>query len=72
MPDREQKIRERAHQIWEAEGRPEGRELEHWHRAADEIAKEASETPTVRVPLAPDAAARPLRDTAANKSKAAR
>jgi Protein of unknown function (DUF2934) len=22
-----------AHEIWEADGRPEGRHLEHWHRA---------------------------------------
>ena len=72
MPDREQRIRERAHRIWEAEGRPEGRELEHWQRATDEIAKEASEAPTVRMPLTPNAAAGPLRDEAANKSRAAR
>jgi hypothetical protein len=33
MADTEQRIRERAHQIWEEEGRPEGREREHWDRA---------------------------------------
>ena len=33
MADTEQRIRERAHQIWEEEGRPEGREREHWERA---------------------------------------
>ncbi|HCJ29065.1 MAG TPA: DUF2934 domain-containing protein [Pseudomonas sp.] len=33
----DERIRERAHQIWEAEGRPEGREAEHWARARDEI-----------------------------------
>jgi Protein of unknown function (DUF2934) len=42
MNDREQQIRERAHQIWEEEGRPQGREREHWERAAREIdAREA-------------------------------
>jgi hypothetical protein len=31
--DREQRIRERAHSLWEEEGRPEGRADEFWHRA---------------------------------------
>lgn len=35
--DREEQIRARAHQIWEEEGRPEGREQEHWNRAAREM-----------------------------------
>jgi hypothetical protein len=26
-------VRARAHQIWEDEGRPEGREKEHWDQA---------------------------------------
>jgi hypothetical protein len=30
-------IRERAYAIWEAEGRPQGRELHHWEQAAREI-----------------------------------
>ena len=37
MNDREQRIRERAHQIWEKEGQPEGRERDHWERAEREI-----------------------------------
>ncbi len=36
-PDREQAVRERAYAIWEEEGRPHGRDLDHWHRAAAEI-----------------------------------
>jgi hypothetical protein len=31
-------IRERAYWLWEEEGRPEGRELDHWYRASREIA----------------------------------
>ena len=52
MPDREQKIRERAHQIWEQEGRPDGREQEHWERPSREVdAKEGSEgTPSGDAP----------------------
>lgn len=52
--DRDQRIKERAHQIWESEGRPEGREHEHWQRARREIETEAAEAPTVRMPLRPD------------------
>jgi hypothetical protein len=37
MSDREQEIRQRAYQIWESEGRPEGCESEHWERACREI-----------------------------------
>jgi hypothetical protein len=33
MEDSEQRIRERAYRIWEEEGRPEGRDKEHWERA---------------------------------------
>jgi hypothetical protein len=34
----EEDIRARAYAIWEDEGRPEGQHLEHWRRAADEVA----------------------------------
>src|SRR5689334_23583134 len=33
MDETEQRIRERAYRIWEEEGRPEGRDREHWERA---------------------------------------
>ncbi len=36
MPN-EDEIRQRAHAIWEQEGRPEGRQEEHWHRASTEL-----------------------------------
>ncbi|KAA0582051.1 DUF2934 domain-containing protein [Azospirillum sp. B21] len=34
---RNRMIQERAYQIWEEEGRPEGREQEHWLRAEAEV-----------------------------------
>ena len=34
---REQAIRERADEIWEQEGRPDGKDLDHWLRAEAEI-----------------------------------
>ena len=38
--DRQERISERAYQIWVAEGRTHGRHDEHWHRAEREIAEE--------------------------------
>jgi hypothetical protein len=42
-------IRERAYAIWEQEGRPDGREWDHWVRASREIADtpSAKAAPTV-------------------------
>jgi hypothetical protein len=37
---KEQRIKERAFQIWLAEGRPSGRDREHWRAAEREIADE--------------------------------
>jgi hypothetical protein len=36
----EQTVRERAHAIWEAEGRPQGRHAEHWQMALSEFERE--------------------------------
>ncbi len=33
MDDTERRIRERAYQLWDEDGRPQGREAEHWERA---------------------------------------
>ncbi len=33
----EQRIRDRAYEIWEREGRPQGKDAEHWVRACDEV-----------------------------------
>jgi hypothetical protein len=37
MSERDQRIRQRAYEIWEEEGRPDGQHGEHWDRAAREI-----------------------------------
>ncbi|WP_035708379.1 DUF2934 domain-containing protein [Niveispirillum irakense] len=34
------RIRQRAHEIWEREGRPLGREAQHWEQARNEIAQQ--------------------------------
>jgi hypothetical protein len=35
-----ERIRVRAYQIWEQEGRPHGRDREHWHEAERQLAVE--------------------------------
>jgi hypothetical protein len=57
-------IRERAHALWEADGRPEGRQEEHWYKALMELAG----TSTVK----PNATrARRIKSTAPRSKKAA-
>ena len=34
---REHLVRSRAYAIWESEGRPDGRDVEHWMRASQEL-----------------------------------
>jgi hypothetical protein len=41
----EEDISARAHEIWEAEGRPEGRDREHWFRAKEEVAAGGDDHP---------------------------
>jgi Protein of unknown function (DUF2934) len=40
-PIQEQHIQERAFQLWEAEGKPEGRINEYWHRARELLEDES-------------------------------
>jgi hypothetical protein len=43
--NRDERIRQRAYEIWEREGRPEGSHDEHWRRAAEEeLAREGART----------------------------
>jgi hypothetical protein len=41
-PEHEQRVRERAYHLWEAEGKPHGRDVEFWQRAREQIATEES------------------------------
>jgi hypothetical protein len=42
----EEQIRERAHQLWEAAGKPEGRQDEFWQQAERELGRpEQSDNP---------------------------
>ncbi|AWJ82077.1 hypothetical protein TSH58p_00580 (plasmid) [Azospirillum sp. TSH58] len=59
--DREDRIRHRAYEIWERDGRPEGRGEEHWAQACAEIEAEdrtaATAEPVAMVAAVKDAAA---------------
>ena len=52
MQDQE-RIRQRAHEIWEGEGRPEGRHAEHWTQASREIEAQGGRAPPP-APATPD------------------
>ena len=56
-------IRSRAHELWEAEGCPEGKELDHWFQAMDEylslVEKDGENSPG-DPSLAQDTEKRPL------------
>lgn len=45
MTDHDERIRQRALEIWEEEGRPEGREYSHWLRARADVRAEEDERP---------------------------
>lgn len=44
--DRDELIRSRAYELWEAEGSPHGRHDEHWAQAAQEIDEAQDGVPT--------------------------
>jgi hypothetical protein len=43
--EREHRIRKRAYHLWESEGKPEGRAVEYWERAAELVSMEDSGNP---------------------------
>jgi hypothetical protein len=69
------RIRERAHLIWEREGRPQGRDLAHWHMARAEIAAEdtpARKAAQPKTETEPKAARAPKREAAVRASAPSR
>jgi hypothetical protein len=53
---REERIRAKAHALWEADGKPEGRDRAHWEQAAKLVDEE--ERQAARANSRPEAAAR--------------
>ena len=67
MTDREEKIRQRAYNIWEEEGYPHGRAEHHWQRAAREVVE--PEVAAAEQPVSASAA--PAEKPAPRRRKAA-
>jgi hypothetical protein len=44
-PDHDGEIAHRAYRIWEGEGRPSGRDLDHWLRAEAEVKAQHTKAP---------------------------
>lgn len=57
---RTERIRRRAHEIWEQEGRPSGREAAHWDMASEQIAIEDNQLLTTKPVTEPAEPAEPL------------
>ncbi|MCP9233953.1 DUF2934 domain-containing protein [Mesorhizobium sp. M0833] len=50
MRDRQERIRQRAHAIWEQAGRPDGAHQQHWDQATAEIDAEIATKETASRP----------------------
>lgn len=57
---REKLVRDTAYAIWEAEGRPEGRDSEHWQLAEERVARGDAPQVQPKTPTAPKG--RPKKD----------
>ncbi|WP_082190110.1 DUF2934 domain-containing protein [Frateuria defendens] len=69
MTDREERIRQLAHRIWESEGRPAGQAQRHWRMAEKLVDIEpAAPSRTPPAPPRPDAAAPPPKPRRTRKS----
>ena len=72
--DRQERIRNRAHQIWLQEGQPAGHHERHWHQAAadvdqqDAAGKSAAKKPTKKAAGAAKPKAAPKEAKAATKA----
>lgn len=72
-PNHESRVRQRAHDIWEREGRPEGRDREHWAQAEAELAGEGKKSSRKAAEAKPrKAAAAPAAKAPAEKKAAPR
>ena len=65
--DLEQKIRERAYEIWERQGHSHGRHEEHWHAAKLELTNAVRDASSIAMPM-PES----VSEVAAEKAKKSR
>lgn len=57
--NRDDKIRARAYQLWEEEGRPDGRAEQHWYTARESLAVEENQESTY-IPIETGTGAEPI------------
>ena len=73
MAANEDRIRQRAYQIWEQEGRPHGNDLKHWMQAFQEIAESAgAKAPRTKKAAAPKSAGAAKPKAASSKAAKAK
>jgi hypothetical protein len=73
----EERIKQRAYELWEADGRPQGQHAEHWARAERELTqagagRASAKTANGRAPNGAGKANRPSPSTSGSKPGAAR
>ncbi|MBY6265455.1 DUF2934 domain-containing protein [Azospirillum sp. 412522] len=71
--DIQERIRHRAHELWESEGRPHGRDADHWTQAEAEIRGAGALEPTGKVAGSRrrTANSKPISKTAGKSTRAA-
>jgi hypothetical protein len=69
IPEFEQRVRDRAYALWESEGRPLGRDAEHWRLSQEATVAELSEAAPAIKAARPKAA--PRKKAAASQRAAA-
>ncbi|MER8408865.1 MULTISPECIES: DUF2934 domain-containing protein [unclassified Mesorhizobium] len=70
MTDRQERIRQRAHAIWEQAGRPDGAHQQHWDQATAEIDAETAAPGTASRPKPKARQPKPAAAKEETKSKA--
>jgi hypothetical protein len=49
VEEKRSQVEIRAYEIWDREGRPNGKAMEHWHQAVAEIAREDAEAEATKL-----------------------
>ena len=69
-PTLEDDIRRRAYELWEAEGRPDGRAADHWQVAQSQLAAAGNDSAAPgKKPRRSNSTARPKSDSAAVQTR---
>ena len=67
-----QEIQVRSYFIWEKEGRPQGRELEHWFRAERELSAQSAALERVTAAISTTPAGKTAKSAAKTKGEKAK